>query len=60
MNILVLNGSPKGQNSITLKTVEYLMIKFPEHEWETLNVGQRIRQYEKDFSPAAEAIARAD
>lgn len=60
MNILVLNGSPKGQNSITLKTVEYLKIKFPEHEWETLNVGQRIRQYEKDFSPAAEAIARAD
>lgn len=60
MRILVLNGSPKGQNSITLQTVEYLKLKFPAHEWETIHVGQRIRSMEKDFAPAAEALARAE
>lgn len=60
MRILVLNGSPKGKNSITLQTVEYLKLKFPEHEWETLHVGQKIRALEKDFSPAAEALSRAE
>ena len=30
MKILVLNGSPKGSNSITLQTVLYLEKKFPE------------------------------
>lgn len=60
MRILVVNGSPKGKNSITLQTVEYLKLKFPEHEWETLHVGQKIRGLEKDFAPAAEALARAE
>jgi hypothetical protein len=31
MNILVINGSPKGSNSITLHTCLYLEKKFPEH-----------------------------
>ncbi|MBQ7849819.1 MAG: NAD(P)H-dependent oxidoreductase [Clostridia bacterium] len=60
MRILVLNGSPKGKNSITLQTVEYLKLKFPEHEWETLHVGQKIRTLEKDFAPAVEALGRAE
>ena len=60
MNILVLNGSPKGKNSITLQTVLYLEKKFPEHTFEVLHVGQKIKSLTKDFSPAAEAIARAD
>ena len=33
MRILVLNGSPKGKNSITLQTVEYLKLKFSGHDW---------------------------
>ena len=60
MRILVLNGSPKGKNSITLQTIEYLKILFPQHAWETLHVGQKIRALEKDFAPAAEALARAE
>ena len=60
MRILVLNGSPKAQNSITYQTIEYLKMKFPGHEWETLQVGQKIRALEKDFTPAREAIARAE
>ena len=50
MNILILNGSPKGENSITYQHVEYLKRKFPEHLYKTINVGSRIRSIEKDFS----------
>ena len=60
MNILVLNGSPKGDNSITLQTILYLEKLFPENNFNILNVGQRIRALEKDFSPAMEALAKAD
>ena len=60
MNILVLNGSPKGEYSITLQTLRYLEKKHPEHSFEVLHVGQRIQALEKDFSPALEAIARAE
>ena len=60
MKILVLNGSPKGKNSITLQTVEYLKLKFPGHDWETLHVGQLIALYEKDFTKAKEALEQAE
>ena len=60
MNILVLNGSPKGKNSITLQTLLYLQKKNPEHTFEMLHVGQKIKSLTSDFSPALEAIAKAD
>ena len=60
MNILVLNGSPKGKYSITLQTVNYLMQKYNGHNFEILNVGQKIKAFEKNFSSAAEALKKAD
>ena len=60
MRILVLNGSPKGKDSVTLQTVEYLQILNPGHSFEILHVGQRIKALEKDFSPALEALDRAE
>ena len=42
MKILVINGSPKGNNSITLQTVLYLEKLNPEHKFEILNVGAKI------------------
>ncbi|MBR3796706.1 MAG: NAD(P)H-dependent oxidoreductase [Clostridia bacterium] len=60
MNILVLNGSPKGEYSITLQTVRYLEKCNPAHQFEVLHVGQRIKAMERDFSPALEAVERAD
>ncbi|MBQ8509230.1 MAG: NAD(P)H-dependent oxidoreductase [Clostridia bacterium] len=60
MNILILNGSPKGQYSITLQTVNYLMLLHPKHRWEVLHVGRRIKSLAKDFTPAVEAVKRAD
>ena len=60
MNILVLNGSPKGDYSITLHTVLYLQKKYPEHNFDILHVGQRIKAIERDFSESASLIAKAD
>ena len=60
MHILVLNGSPKGNYSITLQTVLYLQALHPEHSFDILHVGQRIKQLEKDFTPALEALKKAD
>ena len=60
MHILVLNGSPKGEYSITLQTVRYLEKRYPAHSFEVLHVGQRIKSLEKDMSKAGEMAARAD
>ena len=60
MNILVINGSPKGSNSITLQTVLYLEKLNPNHKFNILNVGAKIKSLEKDFTPAIEAIKAAD
>ena len=60
MNILVVNGSPKGKYSITLQTVLYLQRKFPEHTFEILHAGQKIKSLEKDFSAAAQLLSGAD
>ncbi|MGI6563388.1 MAG: NAD(P)H-dependent oxidoreductase [Clostridia bacterium] len=60
MKVLVLNGSPKGEYSITFQTVLYLEKKFSEHYFRFLHVGRRIKSLEKDFSEAAEAIKEAD
>ncbi|MBR3494285.1 MAG: NAD(P)H-dependent oxidoreductase [Clostridia bacterium] len=60
MRILVLNGSPAGEDSLTLFTVRYWEKHFPEHEWQVLHVGQRIRAMEKDFTPCREALEAAE
>ncbi len=60
MNVLVLNGSPKGENSITLQTVNYLKLLYPMHSFEVLHAGQRIKALEKDFFAVQKNIEKAD
>lgn len=60
MNILVLNGSPKGKYSITLQTVKYLRKLHPEHSYKVIHVGQCIKKLENDFSAAGELLRKAD
>ena len=60
MNILVINGSPKGKYSTTLQTSLYLEILHPEHSFEYIDAGARINSLEKDFSAAATEIEKAD
>ena len=60
MEILVINGSPKGKNSITLQTILFLQQQFPELHFEILHAGQRIKSLEKDFSPALTVLEQAE
>jgi multimeric flavodoxin WrbA len=60
MRIAVINGSPKGQYSITLQTVRYLERKYPEHEFTVLNAGQKIKALERNFDEAKEILVSAD
>lgn len=60
MKILVINGSPKGNYSITLHTALFLEKIFDEHEFDYLNVGQQIKYYEKDLSKATDLMSKAD
>ena len=60
MNILVIVGSPKGNDSITLHTCLYLEKHFPQLTFSYLNAGQKIKSLEKDFSPALDALQKAD
>ena len=60
MKVLVLNGSPRGDYSVTLHTVKYIEHFYPQCEFEVINVGRRIKKLEKDFSSAEESLKNAD
>lgn len=60
MRICIINGSPKGKYSITLQTALYIQKHFPGEEYEIINVGQKIKLYEKDMSEAISSIQKAD
>ena len=47
MNILIINGSPKGDSSITLQTVNYLQKLFPDHTYDIIYAGQQIKSIHK-------------
>ncbi|ABA89687.1 flavoprotein, putative [Syntrophotalea carbinolica DSM 2380] len=63
MKIIVLNGSPKGEQSITMQYVRYLGKKFPQHEFPILHIARDIQQIEGNpqrFKEILESIAEAD
>ncbi|MGB7968501.1 MAG: NAD(P)H-dependent oxidoreductase [Methanobacterium sp.] len=51
MKITVLNGSPKGELSITVQYIKFIQKSFPEHEFDIINISQRIKKIEnnKDY-----------
>ena len=48
MKIAVLNGSPKGEISVTVQYVKFIQKKFPRHELKLLNIAHDIQKLEKD------------
>jgi multimeric flavodoxin WrbA len=60
MNVVVLNGSPKGKYSISLHTVLYIQKHFKDDHFEILHVGQQIKQFEKDMESAVKKLMEAD
>ncbi len=43
MNILVLNGSPKGNRSVTYQTIKFMEVQNKEHVFDVCNVGVTIK-----------------
>lgn len=60
MNVLVLNGSPRGNSSVTLQTVLFIQKKYPQDSFEILNVAQQLRSVENNFEPVMEKMLAAD
>jgi multimeric flavodoxin WrbA len=56
MKVTVLNGSPKGELSITLQYVHFLQNKFPQHELKIFHVSQRIQKLDTDEMAFREVI----
>lgn len=56
MKIIVLNGSPKGELSVTMQYVLYLQKKFPDHQLKIINVAQKIKILEKNQSKLLDII----
>lgn len=59
-NVLVINGSPKGGNSVTLQTVRFLEKKYRQCRFEVLDAAKKIKALEKDFSSVLQAVDKAD
>jgi len=63
MKIVVLNGSPKGESSITLQYVNFIRKKFPRHEFHVFHIARDIKKLEKDvnyFESVIDAVRNAD
>lgn len=56
MKIIVLNGSPKGEDSITLQYVAYIRKHYPQHDFRIFHVSQRIKKMECDLEAFEEVI----
>jgi len=48
MKIIILNGSPKGDKSVTLQYLRFMERHFEEHSFEAINVAQQILSLEKN------------
>jgi NAD(P)H-dependent FMN reductase len=57
VKITVLNGSPKGNNSVTMSYIKYLQARYPEHDFNIKTVALSIPRLEKDTAAFQELIA---
>lgn len=63
MKIVVLNGSPKGDLSVTMQYVRFIEKKLPDHKYEYINISKQINKIEDDpdlFGEITAKIADAD
>ena len=63
MKICILNGSPKGERSISLQYALYIQKKFPEHDFSVFHVARDIKKFEADpraLEEITEAVRESD
>jgi len=58
MRIAVLNGSPKGETSVTMQYVRYMQKVYPQHQLELEHVVPRIKKLENDERAFGEIVDR--
>ncbi|HOO73352.1 MAG TPA: NAD(P)H-dependent oxidoreductase [Spirochaetota bacterium] len=56
MKITVLNGSPKGQLSVTMQYINYIKKKFPDHEIQIIDISLHIKKIESDKKAFSDII----
>lgn len=49
MKIIILNGSPKSEKSVTMQSIKYLEQNYEKHEFQYIHVINEIKGYEKDI-----------
>jgi len=63
MKFVVLNGSPKGNLSVTLQYIRFIEKRKPEHRFQVFNVAQEIAKIQRDeaaFQEIIDAVKEAD
>ena len=63
MKITVLNGSPKGDLSVTQQYIRYIEKNYSNHEFRYINISSRIRKIEEDetlFNEIIDEISHSD
>jgi len=63
MKLVVLNGSPKGEMSITFQYIRFLEKKYPQHAFQVFNVAHDIRKIEAEerfFRGIIDRVSEAD
>lgn len=58
MKVIVLNGSPHGQEGITAQYTKYLEIKFPSYTFETIEISRKINKLERDIKYFNEVLTK--
>lgn len=48
MKIVVLNGSPKFEKSVTMQSMKYLEQNYEKHEFQYIHIVKEVKSYEKD------------
>lgn len=63
MKFIVLNGSPKGDISVTMQYVHYIERHYKEHKFNIINISEKINKIEKDekfFKEIIDEVASSD
>jgi multimeric flavodoxin WrbA len=63
MKITVLNGSPKGEYSVTMQYVNFIQKKYPQNDFKIFHIAKSIRKLEKDddyFKDVIDVIRSSD
>lgn len=63
MKFIVLNGSPKGDISVTMQYVHYIEKHYKEHEFNIINISEKINKIERNekfFKEIIDEVASSD